>query len=122
MRSLWLRSQTSSVLPWWRAGLALGVALVADLVQLGLGPLGVLWVDDLLDLMVALIEISLLGFHPFLLPSFVLEVLPGLELMPTWTACVLAVIVRRRHAVRRCDSSHPTLSETDSRRGPVIDI
>ncbi|MCX7867367.1 MAG: hypothetical protein N2438_09610 [Limisphaera sp.] len=106
-----------------RAGLALLVALAADFVQIGLGPLGVTGLDDVLDLVVAALEIGLLGFHPLLLPTFVLEVLPIVEFMPTWTACVLAVMLRRPRAPRPPGgATREPHSAAGESRGPVIDV
>ncbi len=67
----------------------------ADLVQLGLFPIfgeGVLspW-NDALDVAVAIVLIRLLGWHWALLPSLVAELVPGLNLVPTWTAAVLYI-------------------------------
>jgi hypothetical protein len=46
------------------------------------------------------IETWLLGFHLLFLPTFVLEILPVVDVIPTWTACVLAVIAIRRREKR----------------------
>ncbi|WP_423431026.1 hypothetical protein [Limisphaera sp. 4302-co] len=106
-----------------RSGAALLIALIADAVQIGLGPLGVAWVDDLLDVVVAVLEVALLGFHPLLLPTFVLEVLPVIEFLPTWTGCVLAVIAMRRQTARRHHPKGPRPVRNGGQpQGPVIDI
>jgi hypothetical protein len=73
--------------------LARTVALGADLLQLVALPLflpGVLspW-DDALDVVVGLVLVRLIGWHWAFLPAFVGELIPGLELFPTWTAAVL---------------------------------
>jgi hypothetical protein len=72
---------------------ARAIAVGADLIQLGLFPLfgeGALSVwNDALDVGVALVLIRLLGWHWILLPSLVAESVPGLNLVPTWTAAVL---------------------------------
>jgi hypothetical protein len=69
------------------------IAVAADVIQLGLFPLfgeGALSIwNDALDLAVALVLIRLLGWHWVLLPSLVAESVPGLNLVPTWTAAVL---------------------------------
>jgi len=39
---------------------------------------------------------GILGFHPLLLPTFVLEFVPVVDMLPTWTACVAYVIWRRK--------------------------
>ena len=41
----------------------------------------------------------LIGFHPLLLPTFVIEFVPVADLLPTWTGCAaLVVALRRRRA------------------------
>jgi hypothetical protein len=37
----------------------------------------------------------LIGFHPLLLPTFVLEFVPLTDMLPTWTGCVALVMVWR---------------------------
>jgi hypothetical protein len=37
-----------------------------------------------------------IGFHPLLLPTFVLELLPVTDLLPTWTGCVALIVALRR--------------------------
>ena len=76
--------------------LALAAAVVADGVQLLLGPLGWAFGDQLVDVAAMLLVSGLIGFHWLLLPSFVLELIPAVDELPTWTACVAAVIALRR--------------------------
>ena len=52
-------------------------------------------VDTAFDLVVAIVLVSLLGWHPALLPSFIAELVPFVDLLPTWTAAVLFVTRRR---------------------------
>jgi hypothetical protein len=52
-------------------------------------------VDLAIDIAVGVIEVSLLGFHWMLLPTLFLEAVPGLDLVPTWTACVWWVVRER---------------------------
>jgi len=79
-----------------RIALALSVAVLADAVQVILGPLGMVLPDEVIDVAaMALISIAL-GFHPLLLPTFLIELFPLVEMLPTWTACTMAVIVMRR--------------------------
>ncbi len=86
--------------PKW---LALGIAILADTLQFALLPLfaeGVLSpFEAVLDIPTAAIMISLLGWHWAFLPSFVAELVPVLDLFPTWTVAVLYVI--RQDAVRK---------------------
>ena len=68
------------------------VAISADAIQIGALPLfaagGLSPADALLDLGVAAILIRLLGWHWAFLPTLLAELLPGLDLFPTWTAAV----------------------------------
>ena len=81
-----------------RMAFALAVAIVADGLQLllsVLGPLGFL-VDEIIDVIAMLLTIRTLGFHLLLLPTFVVEFLPLVDMLPTWTGCVIAVIALRK--------------------------
>jgi hypothetical protein len=81
--------------------LALAVAVFADGLQLLLGPFGWAFADQAIDC-VAMILISwAIGFHWLLLPAFVTELIPVLDELPTWTACVIAVIAFRRREQRQ---------------------
>jgi hypothetical protein len=55
-----------------------------------------MFVDDLLDLVAMFLLSVLIGFHPLLLPTFVLEIVPVAEVLPGWTACVGIVVALRR--------------------------
>jgi hypothetical protein len=79
-----------------RIAAALAVAVAADAVPFLLGPLGFTFADEFVDLVVMGVEIWLLGFHVLLLPTFVLELLPVADALPTWTGCVVAVVALRR--------------------------
>jgi hypothetical protein len=68
------------------------VAILADAIQIvgmplfaegGLSPL-----DTALDVVVGAVLIKLLGWHWAFLPTFAAELVPGLDLFPTWTAAV----------------------------------
>jgi hypothetical protein len=75
------------------------VAIGVDAAQLLLGPLGWWLADEGLDLVAMVLMIWLLGFHPLLLPTFVIEFLPVADVLPMWTGCVgLVVALRRRRA------------------------
>ncbi len=67
-------------------------AVAADIVQIVVFPLfapGLAspW-NNALDLLVALAMVWLIGWHWAFLPSFFAELVPGLDLVPTWTAAV----------------------------------
>jgi hypothetical protein len=76
--------------------LALAIAVAADGLQLFFGPLGWVLVDQLIDGVAMILVSWVIGFHVLFLPTFVVELVPVLEDLPTWTACVAAVIALRR--------------------------
>jgi hypothetical protein len=80
-----------------RKRLALGIAALADLIQLGLFPIfaeGALSVpDDVLDLVVAVLLFATLGFKVRLLVALAVELVPGMALFPSWTAVVATLPV-----------------------------
>ena len=80
--------------------LALVVAVFADGLQLLLGPLGWAFVDQTIDCVAMVLVSWVIGFHILLLPTFVIELVPVLEDLPTWTACTAAVIALRKREQR----------------------
>jgi hypothetical protein len=95
--------------------LALFIAAAADGLQFLLGPLGWVGIDQAIDC-VAMILISwVIGFHILLLPTFVIELVPVWEDLPTWTACTAAVIALRKREQRPV----PPPTPPDK---PVIDV
>jgi hypothetical protein len=82
----------------WRIGTAFAVAVGVDAAQLLLGPLGWTGTDEALDVVAMVVTVWLLGFHPLLLPTFVIELLPVVDVLPTWTGCVGLVVARRRRS------------------------
>ncbi len=81
-----------------RVWFALGVAVVTDTVQLALGPAGWVLADQSLDVVAMVLTSAAIGFHPLLLPTFILEFLPVTDMLPTWTGCVGAVLLLRRNS------------------------
>ena len=79
---------------------ALAVAMGADGLQLLLGPLGWAFIDQAIDVAAMLLTMLLLGFHILLLPTFVAELVPLVDDLPTWTACAAAVIALRKREQR----------------------
>ena len=55
----------------------------------------------------------ILGFHPLLLPTFIIELLPVADILPTWTGCVALVIALRRRQ---------QISTPPAAPGTVIDV
>lgn len=79
-----------------------------------MGPLGWFLADELLDVAAMALTWRLIGFHPLLLPTFVLELLPVADMLPTWTGCVAIVILLRKR--QQASLSAPPPSE------PFIDV
>jgi hypothetical protein len=98
-----------------RMVLALGIAVAADGLQLLLGPLGWVLIDQAIDLVAMLLLSWVIGFHVLFLPTFVVELIPVLEDLPTWTACTAAVIALRQREQK-------TPPPTTPPEKPVIDI
>src|SRR2546429_7044171 len=75
------------------------VAMAADSIQILALPLfapgGFSPADTAIDLGVALILSRLLGWHWAFLPTLLAELIPGLDLFPTWTAAVFYVTRQR---------------------------
>jgi hypothetical protein len=53
-------------------------------------------VAGVLDCMVMGAMIILLGFHWLFLPTFVVEVIPEIDMLPTWVGCVAYVVWQRK--------------------------
>lgn len=93
----WLRP----ALTRWRVALALLVAVTADALQILLGPIGWALSDEVIDVVTMAATSLLVGFHVLLLPTFVVESLPLVDMLPTWTGCVIAVVALRRRQAKR---------------------
>jgi hypothetical protein len=102
------------VLTRGRTTAAYGTAVLIDGLQLLAGPLGWAVFDEALDIAGALVMWRLLGFHPLLLPTFVIEFLPVADLLPTWTGCVALVVALRKRQQPTVPPPRPT--------GPIIDV
>ncbi len=79
---------------------AFAVALACDALQILLGPPGWLAPDEVLDIIAFAIITRLIGFHVLLLPTFAIEFIPGVGMLPTWTGCVAAIVALRGRAQR----------------------
>ena len=79
---------------------AYAVAIATDAAQLLLGPIGWAFADEILDIIAMVFTWRLLGFHPLLLPTFALELLPVADVLPTWTGCVALVVALRKRQPR----------------------
>ena len=78
-----------------RKAVAFTIALFADLAQIVLWPVfgggAASPFDDALDVVVAIVLSFTLGFSPRLAFAFALELVPGADLFPTWTAVVASI-------------------------------
>lgn len=78
------------------------VAIVADALQIVVFPVfggGFLSAaSNALDFVVAAVMVVLLGWHLAFLPTVVAEVIPAVNLIPTWTAAVFFVTRTRKRA------------------------
>jgi hypothetical protein len=86
-----------------RMFLALGVAVIADGLEILLGPVGWVVINPIIDVVAMIVTTLLLGFHWLLLPTFIVEFIPLADELPTWTACVAAVIALRKRAQKKPD-------------------
>jgi hypothetical protein len=111
--NLSLPNLTPPILTKRRIWSAYAVAVAADALQFVLGPFGWAFADEILDVAAAGATWSLLGFHPLLLPTFVVEFLPIADMLPTWTGCVALVVALRK---RQQPAVPPPAN------GPVIDV
>lgn len=93
---------------------AFAVALVVDAVQMMLGPFGWFLVDQGLDVVAMVLTCGALGFHMLLLPTFIVEMLPVADLLPTWTGCVAVVVMLRKRG-----ETQPPVLPTQDIPGPL---
>ena len=93
---------------------AFAVAVATDAIQMLLGPIGFTFADEVLDVIAMILTWRLLGFHVLLLPTFLLEFLPVIDMLPTWTGCVGIVVATRKRQQPDTSSTLPP--------GPVIDV
>jgi hypothetical protein len=82
--------------------LAMLLAIVADALQLIVFPAFVAGAfspaDDLLDFAMAAIMVRLVGWHWEFIPSFVAKLIPGIDLVPSWTLAVANVYRRAKNS------------------------
>jgi hypothetical protein len=103
---------TSTLTPG-RVRQAYAVAITTDVLQFALGPFGWVGADEALDVAAAFLIWRILGFHPLLLPTFIIELLPVADILPTWTGCVALVVALRRRQ---------QISTPPAAPGTVIDV
>ena len=109
MKAPWMSMTHDGRPPSRRAiWIARAVAIVADTLQLALFPLFVEGfasaLNDVLDVVVCVVLVSLIGWSPLFLPTFLVEMLPFGDLAPTWTIAVFTA-TGSRHSDRRPETS-----------------
>ena len=95
-----------------RVRTAFVIAVAADIIQFLLGPLGWAFADQIIDVIAMLLTSWVIGFHPLLLPTFLIELVPIVDMLPTWTACVALVVSLRKRQQKADSVQHP----------PTIDV
>jgi hypothetical protein len=82
---------------------AMIVAVLADALQIIVLPAfvegAISPADDVLDFGVAALMVNLLGWHWEFLPSFLLKLAPGIDLVPLWTLAVANVYRKSKTAI-----------------------
>jgi hypothetical protein len=89
--------------------LAYATAVTIDVAQFLLGPFGWSGFDEILDAVGMIVISRLIGFHPLLLPTFVLEFVPFTDMLPTWTGCVALVARARKRQGAVSDDATPAI-------------
>ena len=93
-----------------RIAFAFAVAVVTDGAQVVLGPFGAIFMlDEALDLAAMILTTAALGFHILLLPTFVIELLPVADWLPTWTGCTAVVVMLRKRAQAQAQPQPPVI-------------
>ena len=85
---------------------AIAIALVADGLQIPFQAVPL--APEIIDVIAMAFTTWLLGFHLLLLPTFAVEFIPVVDMLPTWTGCVMAVIALRK----RSEKNLPTQTTT----------
>lgn len=65
------------------------IAVAVDLAQYALLPATLTPLNDVIDVVTAIVMIWLVGWHWAFLPTFLAELLPVVDLVPTWTLAVM---------------------------------
>jgi hypothetical protein len=71
-----------------RVWIARGLALLVDLVQWALLPASLTPFNPAIDVATGLAMVALVGWHWAFLPTFAAELVPFVDLVPTWTLAV----------------------------------
>jgi hypothetical protein len=117
---------TKPILTKKRIVIAYVVAIAADLIEFPLTAIELTvigapvaeFIAFIIDAFVFGVMFKLLGFHWMFLPSFCVEVIPGLDMLPTWVGCVWFVVRQRKKE----QNFNPTPPPKIIKEQNVIDI
>ncbi len=101
-----------------RIVIAVAIALVADGLQIPFQAVPL--APEIIDVIAMACTTWLIGFHLLLLPTFAVEFIPVIDMLPTWTGCVLAVIGLRKRAEKNAPQL-TTRTAPPTALPPVID-
>jgi len=100
---------TVTISPGWRLRAAMVLAILADAFQIIVFPLFVEGAlspaDDVLDFGIAAVLVQLLGWHWEFLPSFLVKLVPGVDLIPLWTMAVASVYRKSKQIALAAEKS-----------------
>ena len=100
----------SRPIPDKRRRLARVIALAVDALQIAILPIlfpGSPW-NHVIDLVTGVVLVSLLGWHIAFLPTFITELIPFVDLFPTWTVAVLYVTRKKKVETTPTNPSPPS--------------
>jgi hypothetical protein len=69
--------------------IARGLAVLVDLAQIALVPAALSPLNDAVDVATAIALVALVGWHWAFVPTFLAELVPFVDLVPTWTLAVM---------------------------------
>jgi hypothetical protein len=105
---------TISAGPQFRTAMLL--AILADALQIIVFPMFVEGAmspaEDILDFGVAALLVNLLGWHWEFLPSFLVKLVPGVDLVPLWTIAVANVYRKSKRIAVEEESRQPRLTDS----------
>ena len=97
------------------------LAIVVDLAQFALLPATLTPLNNVLDTAVALAMIALLGWHWAFLPTFLTELVPFVDLVPTWTIAVF-LATRGKDVTPRAPGAEPPVPPPALPPGQTRDV
>ena len=113
-----MTQHTFTISPGARYRAAMMLAIIADAFQIILFPLFIEGAaspaDDILDLGVGAVLVYLLGWHWEFLPSFFAKLVPGVDLVPSWTMAVANVYRKSKPIVVTTEEDREELAMLDT--------